>query len=222
MTALRLLLVRHGQTPFNRDLKWHDQSDIGLTDLGVNQAKAIAEALKNENPVAIYSSPLKRSLLTANLIAVEHNSTVIEKAGLSEIDAGQLGGLTYEEISKKFPDFFQTWESDIVNTAPPSGETMYSLQSRCWSVIEEIALTHREGTVIVVSHSFSIASIICKAINLPLTSFQNLNIQLASISELLLHDLTPEEALQNPTWRKSAILSRLNDTHHLNGIKATK
>lgn len=220
MNALRLLLVRHGQTPYNRDLKWHDQSDIGLTDLGLNHAKAIAEALKNERPVAIYSSPLKRSLLTAYAISSCHNVKVSEQARLSEIDAGELGGLTYEEIAKKFPDFFRTWESDPVNTAPPSGETMTRLQSRCWSAIEEIVAAHREGTVIVVSHSFSIAAIICKAINLPLASFQNLNVQLASISELLIHDLTAEEALQNPTWRKSAILSRLNDTHHLNGLKA--
>ena len=218
MSLVRLLLVRHGQTPYNRDLKWHDQSDIGLTDLGLRQANAIAEALKSEKPIAIYSSPLKRSLLTADLIASNHKLKVIRKSGLAEIDAGGLGGLTYEEIVKKFPDFFSIWESDVVNIAPPSGETMASLQSRCWRAVEEIVATHRDGTVIVVSHSFSIASVICKAIDLPLKHFQNINIQLASISELLLHDLTPEEALRNPSWRKSAILFRLNDTQHLNGL----
>lgn len=189
-----------------------------LTELGENQAKAIAETLKNEKPIAIYSSPLKRSLQTANLLASSHNMKVTEKAGLSEIDAGKLGGLTYAEIMKKFPEFFRIWESDPVNTAPPSGETMASLQSRCWSAIEEIMAAHPEGTVVIVSHSFSIASIICKAINLPLSFFQNLDIQLGSISELSLYDATPEQALQHPTWRKSAILSRLNDTHHLNGL----
>ncbi len=218
MSLVRLLLVRHGQTPYNRDLKWHDQSDTGLTDLGLKQAKAVVEALKDEKPIALYSSPLKRALLSAELIASNHKIKVIPKAGLAEIDAGELGGLTYEEIVKKFPDFFGTWESDVVNTAPPKGETMANLQSRCWRAVEEIVASHREGTVIVVSHSFSIAAIICKAIGLPLSSFQNINVQLASISELLLHDLTLEEARQNPTWRKSAILSRLNDTHHLNGL----
>ncbi|MSQ31902.1 MAG: hypothetical protein EXR59_01505 [Dehalococcoidia bacterium] len=73
--------------------------------------------------------------------------------------------------------------------------------------IGEIAQIHTEGTVLLVSHSFSIASIICKAINLPLSSFRSLRIDLGSITELSLYD-------------NVAILSRLNDTNHLNGLKA--
>ncbi len=207
MTALRLLLVRHGQTSYNENQRWHDHSDIALTSLGVSQAHATAAALRNERPVAIYASPLRRSIQTADLLASAHDLKAIEKAGLSEIDAGELGGLTYEEITKKFPDFFRSWETDPVHTTPPAGETMASLQSRCWSAVNEIIKSHTDATVIVVSHSFSIASIICKAIKLPLSSFRSLRIDLGSISELSIYD-------------EIAILSRLNDTNHLNGLKA--
>ncbi len=207
MTSVRLLLVRHGQTPFNRDLKLQGKTNEGLTSLGIRQATALAQALRSESPAAVYSSPLKRSLETDGLIASAHNITAKINSGLAEMDIGLLDGLTYKEISEKFPEFVRLWESDPTKAVPPSGETISRLQTRCWAAINGIVKVHPEGTVIIVSHSFSIASIVCKAIKMPLSSFKSLRIDLGSISELSIYD-------------DAAILSRLNDTSHLNGLKA--
>ncbi|MSQ31901.1 MAG: histidine phosphatase family protein [Dehalococcoidia bacterium] len=145
MTALRLLLVRHGQTPYNRDLKLQGKNDEDLTPLGISQATAAAQALKKESPAAIYSSPSKRTLQTAHFISSVHKITPITNLGLAEMNTGLLDGLTYAGIAEKFPEFAKLLESDPIKAVPPSGESLPHLHQRCWMQSVKLRKFTRKG-----------------------------------------------------------------------------
>ena len=99
----KLIIVRHGQTLWNLERKYQGHSDIALTDTGLKQAQAVAERLAEEAVAAVYASDLSRAYKTAGYIAAKHNLTVHTVPELREIKFGDWEGLTYEEISVRWP-----------------------------------------------------------------------------------------------------------------------
>ena len=91
---MRLILARHGETASNRDGLGLGLQDVPLTEKGRHQAEALAEALAGVKIDAVYSSPLRRALDTAQAIASRHGLEVVVDEGLTEMDVGELDGLT--------------------------------------------------------------------------------------------------------------------------------
>lgn len=209
---MRLVLVRHGETDWNKTRRIQGISDLEMNETGRKQAEALAQALRDKKVEAIYSSPLKRARDTAHAIGRYHPVEIVTLSGLRELDAGEVDGLTYKEMAIRFGDFLEKWMKDCTSVRPPGGCTLPELQEQVWSAIEEILERQRpgkagrkkdeEGVVLAVTHFFPILSIISRAVGLDLSECRRLRLDLASMCTL---DFNP----------KRTVLVSFNDTCHL-------
>lgn len=200
---MRLILIRHGETPWNRERRIQGcHSDTELSAKGKKQAGKIALSLKSQRITAIYSSSLKRAMDTARVIAQACGLEVRGIPELQEIDAGELEGLLEKELEGQYREFWEEWKRGNPFLHLPGGESMDELQRRAWRAIERITEKHPDGVVAVISHFFVNLTVICQALGLDLRHMGRLRQDLASISIL---ELTNQ--------RNS--LSLLNDTCHL-------
>ncbi|TET39500.1 MAG: histidine phosphatase family protein [Dehalococcoidia bacterium] len=181
---MRLILVRHGETQWNRENRVLGHTEIKLNEEGRKQVESVALALREEKVAAIYCSPLKRTRETAEAIARFHQVGVEVDEAFKEMDAGELDGLTYEEMRDRYGDFLREWIRDAASLRMPGGESLAQVQQRAWQGVEGIIDRNPEGVVIVVSHNFAILCIICRALGLDLSQFRRLRLNVASISIL--------------------------------------
>jgi broad specificity phosphatase PhoE len=169
---------------WNRENRVLGQNEVELNETGRKQAERLALAFKDEKVAAIYCSPLRRARETAEEIARFHELPVVADDALMEIDAGELDGLTFDEMRERYGEFLEQWLRDATAIAMPGGESMGQLQQRAWAGVERIVSAHPDETVIVVSHSFAIQSIICKALGMALSNFRRLRLNVGSLSIL--------------------------------------
>jgi broad specificity phosphatase PhoE len=186
---LKLILVRHGETHWNKDgLVQGGDSDIELDDTGLEQARRLAAFLKNEPIIAILSSPLQRAVATAEVIASQNHLPVEIDQGLKELKVGDLEGISISNLRTTFSRFLLQWWQDGETMKLPNGESLVELQQRAWKVIEGLLEKHKDGTAVVVSHYFVILAIILKALNLPLDCFTKFKLDLGGVSILEFRD----------------------------------
>ena len=105
----RLLLARHGDTELNSAEKYWGRTDVKLSTDGLRQAERLRDRLAEEKIDVVYSSDLKRALVTAETIASKHQLDVNPCEELREIDFGNIEGLTYEEVRQLYPEFFNKY-----------------------------------------------------------------------------------------------------------------
>ncbi len=175
---MELILVRHGETIWNREGRVQGFSDIDLSDVGVQQARQLALSLRDASILSIYSSPLIRAQKTARIINEYHHAPLYIEPGLMEMDQGDFEGLTFQELMACEKDFLQKWMSDPASVQMPNGESFIELQDRAWKVIEGIVA--KSGSALVVSHNFTIAAILCKIKNVSLSQFRKVCVDTAS------------------------------------------
>jgi broad specificity phosphatase PhoE len=186
---LKLILVRHGETYWNKDgLVQGGDSDIELNDTGLEQARKLAAFLKNEPIIAILSSPLQRAVATAEVIASYHQLPVEIDQGLKELKVGDLEGIPISNLRTTFSRFLLKWWQDGEAMKLPNGESLVDLQQRAWKAIEGLLEKHKDGTAVVVSHYFVILAIILKALNLPLDCFIKFKVDPGGVSLLEFRD----------------------------------
>jgi len=193
---LKLILVRHGETCWNAERRIQGgDSDIELTDAGLEQAKKLAAFLKNEPITAVLSSPLQRATATAEVIASHHRLAVEVDQGLRELEVGELEGMSISDLSTTFSQFLMQWWQGGGTTKLPNGESLVDLQQRAWKAVEHLlerfktSPEHNEGTtVVVVSHYFVTLSIILKALDLPLDYFTRFKVDPGGVSILEFRD----------------------------------
>ena len=151
--ATRFILVRHGQTAWNREERFRGQSDVPLDETGLEQASAAAGRIRMEwRPAAVYCSPLLRARQTAQAIAERHGLTVQPLAGLNDINFGMLQGLTVPEARDRWPDVVNTWFSNPHLAQPPAGETLVEVSSRAMGAVHDLAAHHPGDTIVLVGH----------------------------------------------------------------------
>src|SRR4051794_7041171 len=109
--ATAVVLVRHGETEWNRQGRTLGQTDVPLNSTGHRQAAEIADRLATMRIEAVYSSDLRRALETATAIAKMHDLAVHPDRCLREADLGEWVGLTDAEIARRFPSGWQRWTS---------------------------------------------------------------------------------------------------------------
>lgn len=152
MPEMELIIIRHGETAWNRERVFRGRRDIRLSQQGIAQADATAVALKGKVFDAVYSSPLKRSLVTARRIAKPHEIAVREMGGFSDFSYGAWEGLPEETVASQYPKLYAKWKTDPAKVKPPSGENMKRAWKRVNSSLREIIWMHGTGTVVIVSH----------------------------------------------------------------------
>lgn len=147
-----ILLIRHGETMWNRELRMQGYQNVPLSDLGREQARKLAGYLKDETFNAIYASDLSRAKETAQLVAEKHQMPVTTFPDFRERNCGEWEGLTYDEVSQKYPD----WKEVMVTGGKYGVETIKHLQSRFHKKCEHLAKKHLGGQIAIVAHGLCI------------------------------------------------------------------
>lgn len=180
---LRVILIRHGQTGWNQERRLQGGgSDTVLNEEGERQCRCLSEKLTAEKIVAVYSSPMSRAIGTAKVIAGCHGLEVIPEPALQEINCGSMEGALIKEIGSKLQQLVRGGNEDGLLFKQCGGESLDELQKRAWGVILRMAEEHKDGTIVVVSHYFVIAAILCAVLSLPATQLGRFRIGETSIS----------------------------------------
>jgi broad specificity phosphatase PhoE len=144
-------LVRHGETDWNRDLRWQGHADPPINEWGRDQARALGDELAGTPFAAVYSSDLRRAVETAEIVAARLDLPVAVEAALREIDVGSWEGLTLAEIEARSPEAVRRWD-DGGEHGWEGGESHEQMAARVRAAIQRIAAQHRGEQVLVVSH----------------------------------------------------------------------
>jgi probable phosphoglycerate mutase len=159
--STRLLLIRHGATILTAEDRFAGSTEVELSNEGREQASRLGERISSLPIAAVYASPLGRTLETARFVAAPRELSVIERAGLREIDHGHWEGLRRSDVEQSFADEYAAWEEDPFTFAPSGGESGVSVMARALPAIREIVTSHTGQTVAVVSHKATIRLILC-------------------------------------------------------------
>ena len=150
----RYILVRHGQTEWNRMERFRGRFDVPLNDTGLAQAEATSRRIAAEfKPVAVYSSPLSRALATAQAIAKHFELPVQAHPGLVDIDYGRWHGLTPDDVKIGWPEIHDAWYHRPHTAHIPGSETLDDLRARGLAAVNEVAAQHAGETVVLVGHT---------------------------------------------------------------------
>jgi alpha-ribazole phosphatase len=179
---------------------------VPLGEKGVQQAELLRDRLASEQIEAMYSSPLKRAAGTAAIIASRHNLDLELAPDLREIDFGDIEGLNYAEIEKRFPEIARLWANRSEDLVYPRGESLSELEARVTSFTARMKKDGPRGTILIVAHAGVLRSLICGMLELSPKHRWNLRLDLASLSII-------------ETFPEVNILSLLNDTSHLTVTK---
>ncbi len=145
-----LILVRHGETDWNRENRFQGQADPPLNELGRRQSAELADRLAAEGVDRVYTSPQRRASETAAILADRLGLEVQPVDGLREIDVGSWSGLTRDEIAERFPDAWARWLED--GDGFDDGETYEQLGARVIPALLGLAEQHDHEVVLVVTH----------------------------------------------------------------------
>ena len=148
----RLLLIRHGQTEWNRAQRIQGQIDIALNDTGLRQAQALALALADEPIAVIYTSDLGRAHATAQALAMTTGAQLRVDPRLRERHYGAFEGLTYDEIESDWPQQAKSWRERDPAFAPQGGESLLDLWARVLPTLDSIAQRHAGEQIAWVTH----------------------------------------------------------------------
>lgn len=163
--ATTIVLVRHGETDWNRDNRFQGHADPPLNDAGREQARALAEDLRFETFAAVYTSPLRRAAETAAILGAELGLPPVEHASLMEVDVGSWSGLTRTEVEARFPAAFIRWLE--FGHGWEDGETYDELGERVLAGLSSIAAEQPDEAVVAVTHGGPIRSALAAAEGIP-------------------------------------------------------
>lgn len=173
MAKTTIILVRHGETEWNREGRVQGQQDSALTPLGRAQAKQVAERLAMESVEVVYSSDSGRTMATANAIASRLNLPVNPEPRLREISVGSWEGLLIRELAERFPEEQAAWIKDRTRSRG-GGETLGQLRERGWAAVADIAAANPGCTVVAVTHGGTIQAIAGHVMSIPIEKSRSL------------------------------------------------
>ena len=168
-----IILVRHGETDWNVSEVFRGRIDIELNQIGIKQAELLAEYLGDLRIAAIYSSPLKRALKTAGIIAGHHNLDVEITPGLIDFDFGEWQGLSHEVVKDRCKELYAEWINNPQQVKMAAGECLNDVRGRVTGVVNSIVDKY-EGTVVLVAHRVVNKVLICALLGLDNSHFWNI------------------------------------------------
>lgn len=149
--ATRLILVRHGEPDDTVRGRCYGRLDPGLSPVGREQMGRTWQLLRDQRTAAIYSSRSRRAVESASLRAAATPAVNVDER-LCEIDFGEFEGLTYAEISARFPKQYDEWMMRPTDVVFPGGEGFGHFAARVREALDHIQRMHRGETVVAVSH----------------------------------------------------------------------
>jgi len=195
----KLLLVRHGETEWNKAGRFQGHTDVELNDTGRWQAERLRDRFAGQRIDVGYSSDLKRTVDTAQIVVSGRGLTVIPCKELREIDFGELEGMTFDEIRCRYP----TWGDRNSEVSIPGGESLEQLTSRVKLFASWLGEQHSgDETVLIVAHGALLRVLVCVLLGIDVAHWRQIRVDSVSLTIVDIY----------PGW---VVLSLLNDTSHL-------
>jgi probable phosphoglycerate mutase len=166
---MRILLCRHGETPWNAEGRYQGQIDIPLSEVGEAQARALGERLKGLALQRAIASPLSRARRTAELALGDRSLALSFDADLKEIAHGSWEGLLATEIRGVDPERLQAWREAPETVQMPGGESLQQVQDRAWlAFVRACEGLGAKDTLLIVAHDAVNRVLLCRILGLPL------------------------------------------------------
>jgi phosphoserine phosphatase len=202
---MEIILARHGETEWNVGEVFRGRADIELNDTGKKQAGLLAGYLQDTKIEAIYASPLKRALNTAETVARLHNLPVNVMDELNDLDFGEWEGLQVEQVRDRYAQDFKVWATHPERTRLPGGETLSEVKRRALNAVNKAVEKHA-GTVVMVTHRVVIKVLALALLGLDESHFWNIVVDTCGVTTF--------------RYEKSRfILLRYNDNSFLRPLK---
>jgi len=201
----KLILARHGETVWNIEKIYRGRADINLNEMGIRQAELLGKYLSNWELEAIYSSPLRRALDTANIIARYQKISVHIAEGIIDLDYGEWQSLPEQEAKRRYPTLHNEWHNNPHKVKMPGGESLEDVRKRAIKVVSDV-LARYQGSVVLVSHRVVNKVLICSLLGLDNSYFWNIKQDVGGIT---IFDYVDERF----------VLTKHNDTAHLRELQ---
>ncbi|MGQ9493731.1 MAG: histidine phosphatase family protein [Anaerolineae bacterium] len=198
-----IILIRHGQTMWNKEERIRGQVDIPLDEVGLMQAEATAARIADEwKPVTVYSSPLLRALQTAQAIARKFGLDVQPVSGMNDMHFGQWQGLLYDEIERRWPELAQAWLRTPHMVTFPGGENLTQVRERAMAALYQLIERHPGDEIVIVAHTVVNRVLLCAVLGLENSEYWRIGQDTCAINVI--------------AWRRGKFyIHSLNDTCHL-------
>jgi len=201
----KLILARHGETVWNVEKIYRGRMDVNLDEVGIKQAELLGKYLSNWELEAIYSSPVKRAIDTANIVARYQKIGVHIAEGLIDFDYGEWQSLPEQEVKRLYPALLNEWHHNPHKVRMPGGESLEDVGRRAIEVVNYV-LSKYQGSVVLVSHRVVNKVLICSLLGLDNSHFWNINQDVGGITIFNYVD-------------GRFVLTRHNDTSHLRELQ---
>jgi len=195
----RLVLVRHGRTEWNRVERYRGRADIDLDEVGRRQAEATAHRVAEWQVAAVYSSPLRRALFTAEIAARRLGLGVSVLPGLIDIDYGEWQGLTPDEAAARYGGLYASWLKSPQSVKFPGGEGLEEVRERASEAVYEVVGQHPRETVVLVSHKVVCQTLILSLLGLDNSHFWQIVQDNCAVNVFEVRGSTPSALLLNDT-----------------------
>lgn len=198
-------MVRHGETEWNVAETYRGRADVALNEVGIRQAELLGKYLGRLKLGAIYSSPLRRALDTANIMAQYQDVTVQVTHGLIDFDYGEWQGLPDQKVAMLYPDLHNEWQANPHLVRMPDGENLDDVAKRALGVVSEVVSKYK-GSTVLVSHRVVNKVLICSLLGLDSSYFWHIKQDVGGITNFDYVD-------------SRFILTKHNDTSYLKGMQ---
>lgn len=203
---VKIILIRHGDTDWNREQIFRGRVDVALNEVGKTQARAVQVWLKDEKVDALYSSPLSRALETARIVGEGRNCEVKTEEGLIDVNFGKWQGCSHKKVKEQYREMYHTWQTKPYLVTFPEGESLKDVKARVMGALEKIIKNHPKETIAMVSHRVVCKVAICAILGLDLSRFWYIKQDTCAINMFEHRD-------------GNYYLSLLNDTCHLRRVE---
>jgi broad specificity phosphatase PhoE len=204
MTVKRIILIRPGETNWNREGRWQGWVAAPLNEHGRRQAEALAKFVRNIGMSALYSSDLRRAAETAELLAARLGFKPVYDARLRERNIGAWQGLTLDEMRDWYPDEYELLLNDVDRFRIPGGESRAEVRARMVAALDDILNKNQGETVGIISHTTAIRALLAHLI--PDCDPNRVEVNNTSVTTLVRADANQ--------WQ----LVAANDVMHLEGL----
>lgn len=200
-----IILVRHGETEWNVVEIYRGRADVALDETGIKQAELLGKYLGDLKLDAIYSSPLRRALDTANIVARYQSVGAQVSDGLIDFDYGEWQGLPDKEVKKLYLALHSEWHINPHLVKMPGGEGLDDVRERALAVVNEVVSKYK-GSVALISHRVVNKVLICSLLRLDNSHFWHIRQDVGGITTFDYID-------------GCFILTKHNDTSYLKGVR---
>lgn len=198
-----IIIIRHGETEWNKTGRFQGHSDVPLSEEGRAQAEALGKNLVVDHVDAIYASDLTRAMETAAPLAERFGLPVIPDPQLRELNFGAWEGRNFNDVNAENPDAMKNFYNDPEQANIPDSENFTNFQRRVAGRVREIAAQERGKRIVIVSHGASIRILLANLLSMPIRSIWHLSQLNTAVNKIRFED------------DGFAIVTLMNDTSHL-------